>query len=77
MLSDTAEHLFQRGINEYAGSDLGRNEITSNQDEEIIDSGFNVEATFESDPCLILSAKKGMSLVFPRTRIVRYNTRTV
>jgi len=41
MLSDTAEHLFHRGINEYTGFDLGRNENRLNFN--IINSGFNIE----------------------------------
>jgi len=44
MLSDTAEHLFQRGINEYTGFDLGRNENRLNpRNEEINDLGFTAE----------------------------------
>jgi len=59
-------------------SDLGRNENRPQpRNEEINDSGFNVEATFGIRPLPHFICKKRDELVFPRTRIVRYNTRTV
>ena len=64
MLSDTAEHLFQRGINEYTGFDLGRNENRLNpRGEEIINLGFNVEqfSSGISKACTIYSGQRSPS----------------